>query len=40
MELANWPQEDREAYLSEEINATRWDPYATTIKHFLQKLAS
>ena len=38
-ELAAWPTEDREAYLSGEIEATRWDPYATTIKHFLQNTA-
>jgi uncharacterized protein (TIGR02646 family) len=38
-ELADWPSEDREAYLCGEIEATRWDPYATTIKHFLQNAA-
>lgn len=38
-ELADWPSEDREAYLRDEIEATRWDPYATTIKHFLQNAA-
>jgi len=36
-ELASWSEEDREAYLSNEIEATCWEPYATTIKHFLQK---
>lgn len=35
-ELAAWPSEDREAYLISEVKATRWDPYATTVKHFLQ----
>ena len=39
-ELASWPPEDRQAYLSEEIEQTRWEPYATTIKHFLQNPAS
>lgn len=34
-ELASWPLEDCEAYLQGEVEATRWDPYATTIKHFL-----
>lgn len=38
-EVATWRPEDREAYLSDEIEATRWDPYATTIKHFLQNAA-
>jgi len=38
-ELANWPSADREAYLRDEIEATRWDRYATTIKHFLQNAA-
>ena len=38
-ELESWPSEDRETYLIGEIEATRWDPYATTIKHFLQRSA-
>jgi len=38
-ELAAWSSEDREAYLRGEVEATRWDPYATTIKHFLQNAA-
>lgn len=36
-EIALWPQRDREDYLQGEIQATRWEPYATTIKHFLMK---
>lgn len=28
---------DREAFISAEIDATRWEPYATTIKHFFEK---
>lgn len=40
MELASWPPEDRRADLSEEIEQTRWEPYATTMKHFLQNPAS
>lgn len=35
-ELETWSSEDRNAYLQEEVEATRWDPFATTIKHFLQ----
>lgn len=35
-ELASWPLADRQAYLAAEIDATRYDPYATTVKHFLQ----
>lgn len=36
-ELASWDEADRRAYLEQEIEATRWDPYATTIKHFFQE---
>lgn len=36
-ELASWPTELRTDYLAEEIRATRYQPYATTIKHFLQR---
>lgn len=36
-EIASWSPQDREAYLQCEIEATRWEPYATTIKHFLLK---
>ncbi|HHR6030936.1 TPA: retron system putative HNH endonuclease [Providencia alcalifaciens] len=36
-ELASWPEEERDAYLADEIEKTRWEPYSTTIKHFLQK---
>lgn len=35
-ELASWPLEDRQAYLVGELEVTRWEPYATTIHHFLQ----
>lgn len=28
---------EREAFIREEIEATRWEPYATTIKHFFEK---
>lgn len=35
-ELASWPLEDRQAYLVEEVGSTHWEPYATTIHHFLQ----
>lgn len=37
-ELEAWPEKERNDYLSGEIEATRWEPYATTIKHFLQDL--
>ena len=36
-EIESWPPADRKAYLADEIAATRWHPYATTIKHFLQQ---
>lgn len=35
-ELASWEEADRVAYLNQEIEATRWHPYATTIRHFLR----
>jgi hypothetical protein len=35
-EIASWEPTDRAKYLQEEIEQTRWQPYATTIKHFLQ----
>lgn len=31
--------EEREGYIHDEIEATRWDPFATTIKHFFEKAA-
>lgn len=30
---------ERDAFIREEIEATRWEPYATTIKHFFEKAA-
>ena len=36
-ELMAWDQQEREEYISQEIEATRWEPFATTIKHFLLK---
>lgn len=38
-ELATWSATDRGAYLLGEIYATRYEPYATSIKHFLQSSA-
>lgn len=38
-EIETWSQQDRESYLKNEIQETRWEPYATTIKHFLMKSA-
>lgn len=34
--IASWNEADRWEYFESEIEATRWQPYATTIKHFLQ----
>ena len=34
-ELMSWDDADINEYLQGEIEATRWHPYATTIKHFL-----
>ncbi len=34
-ELASWDETEINEYLQGEIENTRWDPYATTIKHFL-----
>jgi len=36
-EIASWQPQEREDYLKSEIQATQWEPYATTIKHFLMK---
>ena len=36
-ELMAWDQQEREEYISHEIEKTRWEPFATTIKHFLLK---
>lgn len=38
-EIESWSLAEREAYLQDEIAATQWQPYATTIKHFLQNNA-
>jgi len=38
-ELASWCSADRREYFQSEIEATRWESYATTIKHFLQDAA-
>lgn len=35
-ELASWDEVYRREYFESEIEATRWQPFATTIKHFLQ----
>lgn len=35
-EVFSWAPADRERYFLGEIEETRWDPYATTFKHFLQ----
>ena len=35
-ELATWPPEDRQTYLTEEIEQTSHEAYATTIAHFFK----
>lgn len=34
-ELLSWSEDDRQAYLQGEIEEARWEPYASTILHFL-----
>jgi hypothetical protein len=34
-EIETWSDQDRQSYLQVELEATRWDPYATTVRHFL-----
>jgi uncharacterized protein (TIGR02646 family) len=36
-ELMTWEPELREEYIRDELEATRWDPYATVIRHFFEK---
>lgn len=36
-EIATWGNVERAEYLESEIEETQWEPYATTIKHFLQR---
>ncbi|MET4876393.1 TIGR02646 family protein [Morganella morganii] len=36
-EIEGWPEGDRTEYLKAEIESTKWEPYSTTIKHFLLK---
>lgn len=38
-EISSWDPELREEYIRGEIEATEWEPYSTTIKHFLQNAA-
>lgn len=35
-DLASWSEADRREYFENEIKETRWQPYATTIKHFFK----
>ena len=37
--LADFPERDRQDFIDEEIEATRWDPYWMTIRHFFEKLS-
>jgi len=37
-DLASWDENLRQEYFRQEIEATHWDPFATTIRHFLQRL--
>jgi hypothetical protein len=36
--LMGFDEEDRQVFIDEEIEATRWDPFWTTIRHFFEKL--
>jgi uncharacterized protein (TIGR02646 family) len=38
-ELASWSEADRNEYFQNEIEATCWQPYATSIRQFLQAAA-
>ena len=35
-EIASWHDDEREEFLRAEIEATKWEPFSTTIMHFLQ----
>lgn len=37
-EILSWPEAMLKEYLDREIENTKWHPYATTIKHFLQAM--
>lgn len=36
--LMEFGEVDRQAFIKEEIEATKWEPYWTTIRHFFEKL--
>lgn len=36
--LMDFGEMDRQAFISQEIAATKWEPYWTTIRHFFEKL--
>lgn len=36
--LMEFDEPDRRAYIEEEIEATKWEPYWTTIRHFFEKV--
>jgi uncharacterized protein (TIGR02646 family) len=36
-ELMGFPENDRNEYITLEIEATRWEPHSTTIRHFFEK---
>ena len=38
-EVASWTPADRQEYQAGEIAASQYEPYATTVKHFLQRSA-
>ncbi|BBS15931.1 retron system putative HNH endonuclease [Aeromonas caviae] len=38
IEIASWNEAERVEYLEGEIECTRWDPYAATIRHYLQRV--
>lgn len=37
-EIVSWSDNLRQEYFRNEIEETRWDPYATTIRHYLKQL--
>ena len=36
--LTGFDEIDRQDFIGQEIEATKWDPYWTTIRHFFEKL--
>ena len=36
--LMDFDENDRQVFIGEEIEATKWEPFWTTIRHFFEKL--